>query len=1459
MMLLKKRRIALDEKARVPFAVLAVMIFLLSSFSVAYLGATTRQEIVNRLLESDLRAQEQIGIQVQNEVRSGLYVVCVETIHEVLREINSGSRVNEPFDTGFINATFQELLEDFLSRQFPRRIKGHLVEETGHLINLLPKVERVLDLVPKGLDPVETPLSSDSHNHSKIDTVQSEAYGPTNATSTYMAIGYLNISIRNLDSPLELNRTLWVEREIVVPLPFLFRKMDDFQSNSVGSFSDISRITKYILTTIAQFKALQGYGMKSSNLPSELVKELRVEGNGATELLTVKDVELAINLALLLESVKTFRTWDTQVTENLHSLLLEYSAHGTIDAADLAILYIGDNGGLNIEIMLAQAIYGVLDQFILKFLDYSGLMPLADEIWKGVQTVDGVLQRAGDAIQDIWDWFSGRSIENWSHILEDWLERRIVEDGGLETEYFLRLLVGDRRESKYRHFKGEVINSFPGVNIQEEGYTIEFVVRQMDDYHTWFSNGSEQPHRRRHDVGDAIVGYDHSVYTVVAGFDSPEHRIAFEEVDIGEGVGQSGTWQRFFESYFTREEEEKSTAESIREHIREVALEIAKDAVRRASALVSDYRFVTNISPSDGKSFLTELQQAVASAMDEIVGFYRSPAGREELKKILSSFSNGDLGLIEDLKHYLADEYDNFVDRSSILQVMTESVACDVLENHSSFDVIKSDTVENTNVDFDWVFEGNLTGNVIPMDELKHVFRQGGAKSLEQFTVLQSALLDDVDSAYQQVKKRETAVGGPQASEGVLIQVLDAAEEQAGQDMLALFVGGAVDFLDGVGFLDMALDAIENFLGGMLEGSQASNAQYILPLRMGEPFEFWEGDRSVTSETNTTKTVTFHVDQLVDNLPAQWNNIDPLTEAPEGNLYVDFNPKGFDEGDHGYDSGDIRGKHYTDILIFSDRPFETKWNLSVLGRVPIHVRTNERTLLGPGGHRPIWLNRFIEINFSTTIVVYTGWELEGVEYDLTSDLLTDIVDFLDVVWETIKEPLMDIVDYFQKLSDFFRNVLRTLLEYGSQAVNAIADATDLAITLLQTFLSNVLTVASDFMISFLKDFSLEHFLIEFAGFTFEVKLAKGKEKEKCQCGLWVRARGDLIGFDLDFTTYLVEFDEPVEGVEQYITVEGGVGFGQGGLANVTIDPFMLIHPYMVEIHATDLNTRGDGWALDLLTPELDIYKNSGTSLSEIIGFVPTIPIPMLAVEVGVDFGVNVKHTAPDPGSPTFDFRLVMSRMMRESFSEAWQEIDMSFTLDFLETFIRRAIQKFIDKLTSKLEETILEVMLFLDLGVSAMGSGGSVGGGFRLGFVVDRAVLSGLLHWLVDAVETFVDNLHNPFDQSPFASLPNGLSEHLGVRFEVYFGIGYPRMLSKLSSSDQSPKRMDLAISVQPNVPAIMMLAGVDWGEWKVDFGAYLENFPLNSLGNIYTLSKGSTVDLYLLKGQIYEVCTTCG
>ncbi|MFQ6061120.1 MAG: hypothetical protein ACE5KV_07505, partial [Thermoplasmata archaeon] len=604
---------------------------------------------------------------------------------------------------------------------------------------------------------------------------------------------------------------------------------------------------------------------------------------------------------------------------------------------------------------------------------------------------------------------------------------------------------------------------------------------------------------------------------------------------------------------------------------------------------------------------------------------------------------------------------------------------------------------------------------------------------------------------------------------------------------------------------------------------------------------------------------------------------------------------------------------------------------------------------------------------------------------------------------------------FQKLSDFLREVLRTFMIYANEVIKKINDVIDYVIVLLQLFLSEVLAGVADQIRNFLREFGLAHFSVAFGGLTFEVTLPDEVETENCQCILWVRTRGDLWQSDVDFTTFLIEFDEPIENLKYYMIVQGSLEFGEEKIANVTIDPFMFLLPHLAEVHASDLGAESNGWVLDLYMPELDVYKNAVHTLSDVIGFLPTIPIPALGVEVGVDLGVAVKYHAPredhlvinefemnpasgpnwvelynpvwrpsyqlremslegyelrssngtlladldglsidwagrsggaylvvelqrplinpegwtpseagdrvilydsehrivditpmkvdeetyasifegmkkdhwhrgltyqrkydgspewileeatrgrtNPRVPSVDLKRVVIGTLRESFAEAFLELELSPSLEFVGELIKTLIQKFIDKSLAILEEAVVELVFYVDVAVSAIASKGAAGGGFRLSLVVEREAIFGLLNWLRDIVEEFVHNLYDPANPSPYSSMPNNLLTHLGIRFEVYFTMGFPKMLRKLGEkkdSDNFPKKMDVAISIQLNVPALVRFTGINWGRWKIDFGIYVQNFPASSLGKLYALSKDSITDLWLVKGQIYEVCDPC-
>jgi|GEM_PF-6465969 len=78
--------------------------------------------------------------------------------------------------------------------------------------------------------------------------------------------------------------------------PFIATKLTEIEANGQSEFTDIGRMVRYMLTTLVRFRASEGIGSG----PYDTEKDLLNEG----------DVELAVNLAVILEEARLFGVYD---------------------------------------------------------------------------------------------------------------------------------------------------------------------------------------------------------------------------------------------------------------------------------------------------------------------------------------------------------------------------------------------------------------------------------------------------------------------------------------------------------------------------------------------------------------------------------------------------------------------------------------------------------------------------------------------------------------------------------------------------------------------------------------------------------------------------------------------------------------------------------------------------------------------------------------------------------------------------------------------------------------------------------------------------------------------------------------------------------------------------------------------------------------------------------------------
>jgi len=173
----------------------------------------------------------------------------------------------------------------------------------------------------------------------------------------------------------EYRTNLDLSHELESPSLFLSSKLDGLDF-SAGAEGNIGRIARSILSQLVQLRVLQGCASPDNRSGAAL-------GN----LLTAADVELAVNLALALQQLSDFGTLDPRSWDELRKRasvsILDLDADWFSEAVDPFKTYMllrGQEmqGGVNLRDFVLQTLYSLVDQLVIRFLDYYHAIDLAD-------------------------------------------------------------------------------------------------------------------------------------------------------------------------------------------------------------------------------------------------------------------------------------------------------------------------------------------------------------------------------------------------------------------------------------------------------------------------------------------------------------------------------------------------------------------------------------------------------------------------------------------------------------------------------------------------------------------------------------------------------------------------------------------------------------------------------------------------------------------------------------------------------------------------------------------------------------------------------------------------------------------------------------------------------------------------------------------------------------------------
>ena len=368
-----------------PFSLIAVIALLLAGLSSVYVATTGRQAAEAEVQLQQLRVLESVAGAVHHGVELEAHALALEAIQRA----SAG-----PGDPDRANREFEHLVAERLEPSFPRDVRGFTVSLDAVRVAMFLQPMRTIDVVPSGR---ALPVSPD-RTAEALDTSRPAVLGETSRVAYFSLAGSANYTVARGDS---VYRAGFPFRDLVdSPFPLLQSAVQGLRDAADGSESEFARIVRYVLTTAAQFRVLQGVAMDPYGEP----------GTSTGSVLTPTDVEIAVNLALMLEELRRFRDVDERspaaldalhflnragryagqglvpdVTERTMDRLLQaYAGGGATDPADLFALYSAfDAAPVRLNRVLAQVLSALLDQQILRVFEYLGAESALDWGLKG--------------------------------------------------------------------------------------------------------------------------------------------------------------------------------------------------------------------------------------------------------------------------------------------------------------------------------------------------------------------------------------------------------------------------------------------------------------------------------------------------------------------------------------------------------------------------------------------------------------------------------------------------------------------------------------------------------------------------------------------------------------------------------------------------------------------------------------------------------------------------------------------------------------------------------------------------------------------------------------------------------------------------------------------------------------------------------------------------------------------
>jgi len=1460
------RDLGRDRGGQVSFSVIAVVLLVSSAIAGTYLAK-------NHMEQSRLDHRKQLLSSMEGEISAIVteLSLCAATRAQSTLSGWSEFPINE---TRISNAFCGEMLS-YIYSSFPRIEHEVTIELSNWTGGLFFIEQNTLDLIPDdSKSPENMEFEGQQLQYDRQASASAESIGVKTVNPYYVAVGNFTVSVSTKE--IALVRGCSFQRPVISALPFLESKLRAFESATTGGFSDLGEIVSYMLSTLAELRVIEGYG-----------QPMYSGGRNTTDILSEQDVYRAVGVGLILEQLRLFRTIDREFGSKVEDAC-EFSGPGlmaaagskgrAVDPAELFLWFIGKaEPRIDSTMVIAEAVYGLADQLVLKLMEYMG--------WLGtLDLVKGLVEKVDSSLDSVISFFTGE--DKAQSAVVSWI-RKSLEISSIDTDSPTVLFTP---------------NADCAVPIYQKMYYVQDVYGNL--YPVWVGNTS-------------------------ATVDIPEYDIL-----------SSDLWRQFYPEFKAHQSSLKRLAsDSVMRMAFDIASASSVkldgfvvdplDGMSVFDQLVSSTGKI-DLSLDPGAVLESGRKLPMFSAQYDLAASFHEFVSAKGLGLIDMSY------LLEGVYDGLTEEALESATHSYIpnLVVPVEQQLREVVRNDIEFD-----SQWGVSRRFVSMLEGilNLRLNALsslvnssvqraddgfagPLVDAVSAMMAFGADKFPGF----EPMIEKTLTEFAKQVVRQGDLGGHKRS--MYLDSRKTFEFWEGDRDAAVNRGSILKETVNVQ-IDSGLPRMQvvpfNGSNGYTSLSHLFPTDNLL-IQLRRP---WQYDRSESEYPNVHLTALGNISATP--FSTQWsvsvlgmlqlnacsNNSELESQSATGTCA----------------RRDVRIELSMPIVVHS------AWPLQGVSYNPTNTALSDAVEMAKKFCDIVW-NKLEPVLGWVKDGFERVYKFVAHAFEALSSFATRLVKIVSSALQTLVETLQEFV---QKIADsvlgkavrFFidlagrvefrislfgfviiiqTNLPDLIYRHGSDLLRLIvftdrfgpgitfgvrvARLTDGSYDLLANctiaMKSTTIEVAVDPLMHILRRFVEVHC----SGKTWALDLVI-PEVEPYE--LAEVSTADMPGVG----AFLSNIPVPVLGVSASIEAGIRLKYSSPFPTDVVVNEFES-NPQgddsgkeWVELYnPLDKPRCIDGWTLETLHGKSSVIEIEGTIAPN---GVRSFTFPEVSIDNGLEGDpfidgdalvlrnpagviIDVTPTFRDcendaltnqrswDGGPKWIFRQgskdnsngvpvilassdFIAKALFEAFRQSFMETkleEVTASLDFVAMFAKRVLHNFIENLLSLVKEIIHEVILFVK--VVFGDAAGAAGVGFRASFVVTGDAIVDLLRWLIHSLATFIVNLGRASNPIAYPAFPQHFFSGLYLRFEALFEVGLPKLIRAVGAAGNIDGRFTCAASISPNLPALGTIVGKDWGNWSIDFGVYLEGVPKDFAASYLAADTGDYIDFWLVKARVY-------